>query len=86
MVSTKGHYTPDKERLDEIFTIARNYRLKPHLVRPVFKNILASDSKLSLLSFIKDGNVALKLLNPLYEYDLEGMYNEEINTWYGRKL
>lgn len=74
------------ERLDEILAIARKYRLKPHLVRPVFKNALAPDSKLSLLSFIKDGNVALKLLNPLYEYDLEGNYNEEINTWYGRKL
>ena len=74
------------ERLDEILAIARKYRLKPHLVRPVFTNTLAPDSKLSLLSFIKDGNVALKLLNPLYEYDLEGNYNEEINTWYGRKL
>lgn len=70
------------ERLDEIFAVAHDYRLKPSTLRPLYANQKAKTAKLILCSFTKDGQNSLKLEAPLYEYNEDGTYNEEINTWY----
>lgn len=72
------------ERIDELFSLALSNRLKPAELRLVYASQKASSSKLALMRFIKDGKDSLKVLKPLYEFDEDGNYNEELNTWYGR--
>lgn len=72
------------ERIDELFSLGLANRLKPAELRLVYANQKAKTSKLALLRFIKDGQNSLKILAPLYEFDEDGNYNEELNTWYGR--
>lgn len=74
------------ERIDELFALGLKNRLKPAELRLVYSSEKAKDSKLALMRFIKDGKNTLKVLAPLYEFDEAGNYNEELNTWYGRKL
>ena len=70
-------------RLVDICTLSRKYKLEPKELMFVCPNRMAAPNIL-LLHCVKHGRPELKFLDPLFVYDEEGNYTEEIMKRYER--
>ena len=71
------------ERLADIMCEMRNHKVEPKLMRMVHPSAGRSPN-LVLVHGVKGGNSFLKVMPPLYVYNDNGCYTDEINTIYGR--
>ncbi len=71
------------ERLADIFTLMRKYKIEPKRVRMVHPNTKKA-ANIVLVEGQRDGGAFLKWDPPLYVYDDEGNYSQEINEIYNR--
>ena len=69
------------ERLVDILSILRKYKIEPKIIRFVYSN-QNSEPKLILIKGIKNANPFLKVESNLYIYKEDGKYTEEINKIY----
>ncbi len=72
------------ERLVDIFFEMRKNKIEPKRIRYIFSN-QKSDCKLVLIEAIKNGNSFLKIEKPLYIYNENGDYTDEILEIYNKK-
>ena len=72
------------ERLVDILTIMRNYKIEPKILRMVYSNV-EKEPKLVLIKGIKNAKPFLKVEKNLYIYNLEGSYTDEILKIYNKK-
>jgi tRNA1(Val) A37 N6-methylase TrmN6 len=72
------------ERLADIFCLMRKYKIEPKRVRLVHPNTKKAPN-IVLVEGQRDGGAYLKWEKPLYVYNDEGGYSDEINEIYGRK-
>ena len=73
------------ERLADIICLMRQYRIEPKRLQFVHPSP-AKTANMILIEGAKYGNPKLFLEPPLYVYDNEGNYSEEINRIYGREV
>lgn len=71
------------ERLADIFTLMRKYKIEPKRVQMVHPNTKKA-ANIVLVEGQRDGGAFLKWEAPLFVYDDNGNYSEEINKIYGR--
>ncbi len=71
------------ERLSDILTNLHNYKLEPKNIRFVYPNY-EKEPNLILIKATKNAKPFLKIEKPLYVYDKEGNYTEEILKIYGK--
>lgn len=71
------------ERLADIITLMRKYRIEPKRIKMVHPNTKKA-ANIVLVEGQRDGGKFLKWDAPLYVYKDEGGYSDEINTIYGR--
>lgn len=86
MLKDKGEfyivYRP--ERLVDLLSIMRKYKIEPKKIRFVYSNVHAV-SKLVLVQGVKNARPFLKLEENLYIYDEKGNYTDEILEIYNKK-
>ena len=86
MLKDKGEfyivYRP--ERLVDLLSLMRKYKIEPKKIRFVYSNIYAV-SKLVLVQGVKNARPFLKLEPNLYIYDENGNYTEEVLKIYNKK-
>lgn len=71
------------ERLADIFTLMRKYKIEPKRVKMVHPNTKKA-ANIVLVEGQRDGGAFLKWEAPLYVYDDNGNFSEEINKIYNR--
>lgn len=71
------------ERMVEIFTIMKNYKIEPKEVRMIFSNEKKSP-KMFLVKGVRNGKEYLKFRENLYIYNEDGSYTEEILKIYNK--
>lgn len=71
------------ERLADIMVIMRKYKIEPKRVRMIHPNTKKAPN-IVLIEGQRDGGSFLKWEAPLYVYNDEGGYSDEINRIYGR--
>lgn len=71
-------------RIADIMCAMRKYRIEPKKLRFVHSSVNKAPSMV-LVEGMKDGGDELKILPPLYVYNDDGTYTEEIDIIYGRK-
>ncbi|GIN88410.1 methyltransferase [Heyndrickxia sporothermodurans] len=74
----KAAFVHRPERLLDILTLMRKYRLEPKRLRFVYPKH-GKEANTILVEGIKDGKRDLKVLSPLYIYREENQYSEEVN-------
>ena len=72
------------ERLVDIFEYSRKYKLEPKELRIVYSKP-NSNPKLVLIKAVKYANKYLKVREPLYIYNEDGQYSDEILKIYGKE-
>lgn len=72
------------ERLNDLISVARNYKLEPKKLKLVYPNINSKPS-IVLIEYIKGGGNELNILKPLIEFDDKGNYTEDMNKIYSIK-
>ena len=72
------------ERLADIIYEMRLYKMEPKRIRFVYSN-KTSNSKLVLIESVKNGQPFLQIEKPLYVYEKNGMYTDEILKIYNKK-
>lgn len=72
------------DRLVDIITLMRKYKLEPKVIRFVHSSMKKA-AKLILVQGIKGAKSELKVLEPLYVYDENGNYTSEIDYIYNRR-
>lgn len=72
------------ERLVDIFYLMRTYHIEPKRLRMVHP-APQKRANLVLVEGVRRGRPDLKMMPPLYVYDENGSYTNEINAWYGRR-
>lgn len=70
-------------RLADILCAMRKYRVEPKRIRFIHPEVNKAPN-LVLVEGMKDGGEELKFLPPLYVYNEDGTYTEEIDIIYGR--
>lgn len=70
------------ERILEVFHSLRQRRLEPKRIRFVHNDI-RSGSKIVLVEAVKEGRAGLKIEKPLFIYDKDGSYTDEVREMYG---
>jgi len=73
------------ERLADIIYLMRTWKIEPKYLRFVHPSPYKKPNLL-LIRGIKNGNPELKMMEPLYVYDENGNYSDEINRIYGREV
>lgn len=71
------------DRLVDIFTLMRKYKIEPKRVRMVHPNVNKAPN-IVLIEAQRDGGSFLKWEPPLFVYDEHGNYTEELTRIYGR--
>ena len=71
------------ERLADIFGLMRKYNIEPKRVKMIHPNAKKAPN-IVLVEGQRDGGAFLKWEEPLYVYDDNGNYSEEIDRIYGR--
>ena len=71
------------ERLVDIITLMRKYKIEPKRIKMVHPNSKKAPN-IVLVEGQRDGGKFLKWEAPLYVYNLEGGYSDEIERIYGR--
>lgn len=72
------------ERLVDIMAEMRKYKMEPKRIRFVYSNE-TSDSKLVMIEAVKNGKSSVKIEKPLYVYNEDGSYTDEILKIYNKK-
>lgn len=72
------------ERLVDIFSLMRNYKVEPKEIRLVFSDEKKSP-KMVLIKAVKNGGECLKFRENLYIYNEDGSYTDEVLKIYGRQ-
>ncbi|GFZ33697.1 SAM-dependent methyltransferase [Clostridium zeae] len=72
------------ERLADIFCLMRKYRIEPKRVRMVHPNT-TREPNIVLVEGQRDGGKFMKWEAPLYVYNDNGQYSDEIEKIYGRR-
>lgn len=72
------------ERLIDIFELMRKYKIEPKRVQMVQPSINKAPN-IVLVEGQRDGGAYLKWEKPIYVYNEDGIYSEEINKIYGRE-
>ena len=72
------------ERLVDIITFLRKYKLEPKVLRLVYANE-EKEPKLVLIKAIKNAKPFLKVEKPLFVYQQDGSYTDEILKIYHKK-
>lgn len=72
------------ERLADIMHEMRNNKMEPKRIRFVYSN-MNSDSKLVMIEAVKNGKASIKVEKPLYVYNDDGTYTDEILKIYNKK-
>lgn len=70
------------ERLADILTLMRKYRIEPKRLRMVYPNTKKAPTMV-LVEGLRDGGEFLKVEAPLYVYNDDGTYSDEIRRIYG---
>ncbi len=70
------------ERLADILTLMRKYRIEPKRLRMVYPNTKKAPTMV-LVEGVRDGGEFLKVEAPLYVYNDDGTYSDEIRRIYG---
>lgn len=70
------------ERFMEILLIMKKYNIEPKKIRFVYPK-LNKNSDLILIEGVKNGKPGLKVLSPLFIYDDDGNYTEEVKFMFG---
>lgn len=70
------------ERLIDLFTLMRKYRIEPKRLRMVYPNVKKAPTMV-LVEGVRDGGAFLKVEAPLWIYDEDGTYSDEIRRIYG---
>lgn len=73
------------ERLADIIWGLRENKLEPKEIRFVYSREDSKEAKLVLIKAVKNGGSFLKINKPLYIYNLNGEYTEEIKNIYESK-
>ena len=73
------------DRLVDIIYLMRKYKIEPKELRIVYSN-MTSKAVLILIKGIKNAGEELKLINPLYIYNEDGTYTDEILRIYNKKV
>jgi len=71
------------ERLADIFTLMRKYKIEPKRVKMIYPKI-GKAPNIVLVEGQRDGGAYLKWEAPLYVYDENGKYSKEIDSIYWR--
>ena len=71
------------ERLVDILVTFRKYKLEPKILKLVYPN-QGKEPNLILIKAIKNAKPFLKLEKPLYVYNEDGNYTEEILKIYNK--
>ena len=71
------------ERLADIITLMKKYKIEPKRIRMVHPNKNKAPN-IVLVEGQRDGGAFLKWDNPLYVYNEDGTYSDQINEIYGR--
>ena len=71
------------ERLAEVMDAMRKHNLEPKRLRFVHSN-LQSEAKMVLIAAVKEGRPGVLVERPLYMYDAEGQYTDEMMGIYGK--
>lgn len=66
-------------RIVEILTLMKQYKLEPKRIRFVYPK-QGKNANILLIEAIRDGKPDMKILSPLYTFDEEGNYTEEIHN------
>ena len=72
------------DRMVDIIELLRKYKLEPKRIKFVYPNA-NKDANLILLKAVKNANPFLKIEKPLYVYNQNGEYTDEILKIYGKK-
>ena len=85
MLKDKGEFymVHRPERMVDIFSLMRKYKIEPKEVRLVFSNE-KNPPKMVLIKGIKNGGEYLKFRENLYIYKEDGSYTDEILKIYGK--
>ena len=86
LVKDRGHFymVHRPHRLVDIIHYCRKYKLEPKKLRFVHPN-KSKKPNILLLQCVKYGKPELKFMDPLYVYETDGSYTEEIHRIYGRE-
>lgn len=71
------------ERLVDILSLMRQYRIEPKRLQMVHPSV-GKKANIMLIEGLYHGGKELKMMPPLYVYDQNGYYSNEINAIYGR--
>lgn len=69
------------ERLVELIETARRYKLEPKEIQFIYPNIKKT-TNLVLIRYVKNANEGLKYREPLFVYNLDGSYSDELKAIY----
>ncbi|MFZ5968641.1 MAG: tRNA1(Val) (adenine(37)-N6)-methyltransferase [Bacillota bacterium] len=85
LLKDKGHFymVHRPHRLVDIICFCRKYKLEPKRIRFVHPNMHKKPNIL-LVECVKYGRPELKFMDPLYVYNEDGTYTDEIHDIYGR--
>ena len=92
-ISTSKKFLKDKgslyivhrpNRLIDLCYFLRKNKLEPKIIRMVYPKKENSEANLVLVKAVKNGGSFLKVLNPLYVYDENGGYTNEILKIYNK--
>lgn len=85
VMKTKGHLfmVHRPSRLADIIYYMRKYKIEPKRMRFVHPSINKAPN-LVLIEGVRNGGSDLKIDTPLYVYNQDGTYTDEINKIYGR--
>ena len=70
------------ERLCDIISGLRKNNIEPKLIRFVYSKETSSEAKLVLIKAVKNGGQFLKVEKPLFIYNEDGTYTEEVKKIY----
>ena len=71
-------------RLVDMLAIARNYKLEAKQIRFVHSRV-ASAPKMVLMEYVKSAKPEIRVLSPLYVYNEDGTYTDEVKTIYSNQ-
>ena len=83
MLKTAGRFVAiyTAERTTDIFCLMRSDSIEPKCIRTIHSNP-SSEAKLILIEGIKGGNPGLKIAPPLFVYDQNGDYTDEVQRMF----
>ena len=86
LLKDRGHFymVHRPHRLVDIIWLSRYYKLEPKKIRFVHPN-KNKKPNIVLIQCVKYGGTELKFMDPLYVYNEDGSYTEDIHRIYGRE-